>query len=127
MNTSRKKHSARSRSCVCGRRRLKIDSVRFVARERVNHNSWSRPPSRDDVERFRAAPPGDARCTPRQINYSLLQTQILDLNCSIFRSNIPPRFIRWNEPTRGSAMANLTINGKTIEVDVEPDTPLRWA
>ena len=24
-------------------------------------------------------------------------------------------------------MANLTINGKTIDVDVEPDTPLLWA
>src|SRR6201985_2548912 len=24
-------------------------------------------------------------------------------------------------------MANLTINGKTINVDVEPDTPLLWA
>jgi isoquinoline 1-oxidoreductase alpha subunit len=25
------------------------------------------------------------------------------------------------------AMAKLTINGKTIDVDVEPDTPLLWA
>ena len=24
-------------------------------------------------------------------------------------------------------MANLTINGKTVDVDVEPDTPLLWA
>ena len=24
-------------------------------------------------------------------------------------------------------MANLTINGKTFDVDVEPDTPLLWA
>src|SRR5476649_1604882 len=24
-------------------------------------------------------------------------------------------------------MANLTINGKTITIDVEPDTPLLWA
>jgi isoquinoline 1-oxidoreductase subunit alpha len=24
-------------------------------------------------------------------------------------------------------MANLTINGKTLELDVEPDTPLLWA
>jgi isoquinoline 1-oxidoreductase subunit alpha len=28
---------------------------------------------------------------------------------------------------RGYAMANLTINGKTFDLDVEPDTPLLWA
>src|SRR3984885_9277410 len=28
---------------------------------------------------------------------------------------------------RGFAMANLTINGKSFNVDVEPDTPLLWA
>src|SRR4030088_654333 len=28
---------------------------------------------------------------------------------------------------QGNAMANLTINGKTINVDVEDDTPLLWA
>ena len=28
---------------------------------------------------------------------------------------------------RGNAMANLTINGKSIAVDVEDDTPLLWA
>ena len=28
---------------------------------------------------------------------------------------------------KGIAMANLTINGKTFDVDVEPDTPLLWA
>lgn len=28
---------------------------------------------------------------------------------------------------QGIAMANLTINGKSINVDVEPDTPLLWA
>jgi isoquinoline 1-oxidoreductase alpha subunit len=28
---------------------------------------------------------------------------------------------------QGIAMANLNINGKTINVDVEPDTPLLWA
>jgi isoquinoline 1-oxidoreductase alpha subunit len=27
---------------------------------------------------------------------------------------------------KGTAMANLTINGKTFNVDVEPDTPLLW-
>ncbi|QAU42942.1 (2Fe-2S)-binding protein [Bradyrhizobium guangdongense] len=30
-------------------------------------------------------------------------------------------------PIRGLAMANLTINGKTFILDVEPDTPLLWA
>jgi isoquinoline 1-oxidoreductase alpha subunit len=28
---------------------------------------------------------------------------------------------------QGIAMANLTINGKSVTVDVEPDTPLLWA
>jgi isoquinoline 1-oxidoreductase subunit alpha len=28
---------------------------------------------------------------------------------------------------QGIAMANLTINGKSLNVDVEPDTPLLWA
>ena len=28
---------------------------------------------------------------------------------------------------QGIAMANLTINGKSFNVDVEPDTPLLWA
>ena len=28
---------------------------------------------------------------------------------------------------QGNAMANLNINGKMIDVDVEPDTPLLWA
>ncbi|BAC48002.1 oxidoreductase with iron-sulfur subunit [Bradyrhizobium diazoefficiens USDA 110] len=28
---------------------------------------------------------------------------------------------------QGTAMANLTINGKSLTLDVEPDTPLLWA
>jgi isoquinoline 1-oxidoreductase subunit alpha len=28
---------------------------------------------------------------------------------------------------QGIAMANLTVNGKSFDVDVEPDTPLLWA
>jgi isoquinoline 1-oxidoreductase subunit alpha len=28
---------------------------------------------------------------------------------------------------QGTAMANLTVNGKNFTVDVEPDTPLLWA
>ena len=28
---------------------------------------------------------------------------------------------------QGIAMANLTINGKSVNIDVEPDTPLLWA
>jgi isoquinoline 1-oxidoreductase alpha subunit len=27
---------------------------------------------------------------------------------------------------QGIAMANLTINGKNVDVDIEPDTPLLW-
>src|SRR5262249_47312690 len=30
-------------------------------------------------------------------------------------------------PTGGPAMISLTINGKTHDVDVDPDTPLLWA
>jgi isoquinoline 1-oxidoreductase subunit alpha len=29
--------------------------------------------------------------------------------------------------TQGDAVAKLTINGKTVDIDVEPDTPLLWA
>ena len=32
-----------------------------------------------------------------------------------------------NRANQGIAMANLTINGKSYTVDVEPDTPLLWA
>ena len=32
-----------------------------------------------------------------------------------------------NWTNRGNAMANLTINGKSINVEVEDDTPLLWA
>ena len=32
-----------------------------------------------------------------------------------------------NRANQGIAMANLTINGKSVNVDVEPDTPLLWA
>jgi isoquinoline 1-oxidoreductase subunit alpha len=67
------------------------------------------------------------RVTPEQINCSSLQTQILDLNDSSFQSSIQPKSNRWVGPKRGIAMANLTINGKTFDVDVEPDTPLLWA
>jgi len=28
---------------------------------------------------------------------------------------------------KGTAMANLNVNGRTINVEVEPDTPLLWA
>jgi len=54
-------------------------------------------------------------------------TQKLELNCLRFRAKFAPLFNRWIELTRGFAMANLTINGKSIDVDVEPDTPLLWA
>jgi isoquinoline 1-oxidoreductase subunit alpha len=71
------------------------------------------------------------RCSPEitatpanQLSFS--QTQNLDLNCSSF----PVQHLRavqsmdWTN--QGIAMANLTINGKTFDVDVEPDTPLLW-
>ncbi len=32
-----------------------------------------------------------------------------------------------NRANQGIAMANLTINGKSVNIDVEPDTPLLWA
>jgi isoquinoline 1-oxidoreductase alpha subunit len=49
------------------------------------------------------------------------------LNCSGFAF-----YLRLNSDRRiglikGIAMANLTINGKSVNVDVEPDTPLLWA
>jgi isoquinoline 1-oxidoreductase alpha subunit len=28
---------------------------------------------------------------------------------------------------RGKSMAKLSINGQTVDIDVEPDTPLLWA
>jgi len=34
---------------------------------------------------------------------------------------------RWIGLNQGNAMANLTINGKTTDLDVEADTPLLWA
>jgi len=74
----------------------------------------------------RKAPANPRRNTGKSIIFPAA-TQNLDLNNSKFRSNILPRFTRWNESTRGSAMANLTINGKAFDLDVEPDTPLLWA
>jgi isoquinoline 1-oxidoreductase subunit alpha len=56
-----------------------------------------------------------------------MQTRNLDLNRSNFQSSIILKFNRWIELIRGQAMANLTINGKTFDVDVEADTPLLWA
>ena len=38
-----------------------------------------------------------------------------------------PEFRSVDRTNQGIAMANLNINGKTINVDVEPDTPLLWA
>jgi isoquinoline 1-oxidoreductase alpha subunit len=49
------------------------------------------------------------------------------LNYSGFGSNIVPKVHSMDELSRGNAMANLTINGKAFDVDVEPDTPLLWA
>jgi isoquinoline 1-oxidoreductase subunit alpha len=57
--------------------------------------------------------------------YSTPPTQNIDLNCLRFRAKFAP-FNRWIELKQGIAMANLTINGKPFNVDVEPDTPLLW-
>ena len=40
---------------------------------------------------------------------------------------MPRESDRWIGPIKGIAMANLTVNNKTFNVDVEPDTPLLWA
>ena len=47
------------------------------------------------------------------------------MNGSGFRDSIA--FEEGFKTIKGTEMANLTINGKTIDVDVEPDTPLLWA
>jgi isoquinoline 1-oxidoreductase subunit alpha len=65
--------------------------------------------------------------TPPQLNYSALQTHIVDLSRSSFRSNIHLKLQSMGWTKKGTAMANLTINGKAFDVDVEPDTPLLWA
>jgi isoquinoline 1-oxidoreductase subunit alpha len=66
---------------------------------------------------------------------SLLQTRypdlawadILDLKrARVWRSSSPRSSIDGLNQ-EGTAMANLTINGKAFELDVEPDTPLLWA
>jgi isoquinoline 1-oxidoreductase alpha subunit len=94
-----------------------------IARHRVGA---SRDPLvRNDVKLESEFPPHGA--TPADQLSSALQTQNLDLNCSNFQSSILLKFNRWIELIRGSAMANLTINGKTFDVDVEADTPLLWA
>jgi isoquinoline 1-oxidoreductase alpha subunit len=49
------------------------------------------------------------------------------LNGSNFQSTILRKFNRWIGPKKGIAMANLIVNGKTFDVDVEPETPLLWA
>jgi len=69
----------------------------------------------------------NSEATPVTRLSSFLKTQNLDLNRSNFQSSIPLKFNRWIELIRGQAMANLTINGKSFDVDVEPDTPLLWA
>jgi isoquinoline 1-oxidoreductase subunit alpha len=49
------------------------------------------------------------------------------LRAVAIRFNFPAKFNRWIGQNQGTAMANLTINGKNFTVDVEPDTPLLWA
>jgi len=68
-----------------------------------------------------------SKATPEQINYSALQTNNLELNKSPFQSSMCARFTRPTGPFRGCALANLPINGKAFNVDIEADTPLLWA
>ena len=56
-----------------------------------------------------------------------METNFLDLNCSGFAFYFWLKPGRWITLIKGIAMANLTINGKSVNVDVEPDTPLLWA
>jgi isoquinoline 1-oxidoreductase alpha subunit len=65
---------------------------------------------------------------PRAItNSGTAGAHILDLNRSIFDGQMPRESIGGWADHKGIAMANLNINGKTINIDVEPDTPLLWA
>jgi isoquinoline 1-oxidoreductase alpha subunit len=54
-------------------------------------------------------------------------TQISDLNCSTIHVKTRLGVRLMNRTIKGKAMANLTINGKKFEIDVEADTPLLWA
>src|SRR5712691_1409248 len=74
----------------------------------------------------RETPPNRISSHSHKIS-SLSQAQNLDLKRSKFRSKIPmkPQSVDW--ANQGIAMANLTINGKAFNLDVEPDTPLLWA
>jgi isoquinoline 1-oxidoreductase subunit alpha len=55
------------------------------------------------------------------------EAQILDLNHFGLTDTLPRESIDGWIKKKGIAMANLTINGKTYNIDVEPDTPLLWA
>jgi isoquinoline 1-oxidoreductase alpha subunit len=55
------------------------------------------------------------------------EAQILDLNRFGLTDKLPRDSIGGWIKKKGIAMANLTINGKTYNIDVEPDTPLLWA
>ena len=55
------------------------------------------------------------------------EAQILDLNRFGLADKLPRESIGGWIKKKGIAMANLTINGKTYNIDVEPDTPLLWA
>ena len=87
----------------------------------AGHDGWNR------LQFSLTAPPQNSAATPANQLSSLMQTQIVDLNYSSFPFYMPAAFNRWIGLIRGNAMANLTINGKTFNVDVEPDTPLLWA
>jgi isoquinoline 1-oxidoreductase alpha subunit len=61
--------------------------------------------------------------------FAALHARNLDLNHSRFRANMAAdhRTPIWGRSDRRRIVASLTINGKTFDVDVEPDTPLLWA
>jgi isoquinoline 1-oxidoreductase subunit alpha len=59
--------------------------------------------------------------------YSIPPAQNIELNCFRFRAKFAPDVQSEDWANQGIAMANLTINGKSFDVDAEPDTPLLWA
>ena len=59
--------------------------------------------------------------------YSPQYAQNIELNCLRFRAKFAPDVRSEDRAKKGIGMANLTINGKSFDVDAEPDTPLLWA
>jgi isoquinoline 1-oxidoreductase subunit alpha len=85
------------------------------------------PNARDDRRKVLLAPFKDGlpECGP--FGSAALFTRISDLNCSNFQAKNRLEVRSMDRTNQGNAMANLTINGKKIEIDVDADTPLLWA